>query len=350
MKAVVFKRKGEVVLEDRSDPFIQDPKDAIVKVSLSSVCSSDIHIRHGLIEKAKEGIILGHEMIGEVIETGTEVKKYKIGDRVTVNCETFCGECFYCKHGFVNNCSVEGCGWVLGCRIDGGQAEYVRVPYADNGLDKIPDNVSDEAALFVGDILATGYWAADIGDLHPGDSVVVLGAGPTGLCTSICARMYSPSMLVSVDISDERLDFAKKHNLADITINPLKENVLEIVQALTEGRGADRVFETAGGDNTFEMAWQIARCSGIVCLVAHYQEDPQKLPLRKMYGKNLVFKTGGVHANACAKTLELIKNGKLDTSFLITHRFPLNKAEEAYRMFEAQEDNVIKVAITPWQY
>lgn len=175
----------------------------------------------------------------------------------------------------------------------------------------------------------------------------MIGAGPTGLCTAMCARLYSPARLAVIDVSDERLEFAKAHGLADLTINPLREDPLEIVRGLTDGRGADRVFEVAGGRNTFEMAWRLARCSGTVCLVAHYEEDPQKLPLREMYGKNLVFKTGGVHANACAKTLSLIEAGMLDTRPLITHRIPLDDALEGYRLFEAQEDHVIKVAITP---
>ncbi|WP_235837561.1 alcohol dehydrogenase [Clostridium sp. Marseille-P3244] len=345
MKAVVFSKLGEIRLEERPVPVIRHPKDAIVRVTMAAICSSDIHIKHGMIARAKEGVILGHEIVGEVVETGPDVCKLKKGDRVTVNNETFCGECFYCKRGYVNNC-VNG-GWMLGCVEDGGQAEYVRVAYADNCCDLIPDGVSDEQAMLVGDVLATGFWAAEIGELHPGDTAVVLGAGPTGLCTSICARLYSPARLISVDISDERLAFAKRHGYADITINSSREDVEEIVKSLTDGRGADRLFECAGGKNTFGMAWQTTRPSGIVCLVAHYEEDPQKLPLRRMYGKNLVFKTGGVHANACAKTLDLIKEGKLDTAPLITHRYALKDALEGYRLFENQEDGVIKVVLTP---
>lgn len=345
MKAVVFKERGKVVVEERPVPVIRDPKDAIVRVTLAAICSSDIHIKHGMIERAKEGIILGHEIVGEVVEAGADVRKIKKGDRVTVNNESFCGECFFCKRGYVNNC--ENGGWMLGCVEDGGQAEYVRVAYADNCCDVIPEGVSYEQAMLVGDVLATGFWAAEIGGIRPGDTAVVIGAGPTGLCTSMSARLYGPSRLISIDISDERLDFAKEHGLADITINSKKEDALEIVRSLTDGRGADRLFECAGGRDTFEMAWQITRPSGIVCLVAHYEDDPQKLPLRRMYGKNLTFKTGGVHANACAKTLDLIKEGKLDTAPLITHRFALADALEGYRLFEDQEDGVIKVVLEP---
>ena len=345
MKAVVFKELGKVVVEDRPVPAIKDSKDAIVRVTKAAICSSDIHIKHGMIARAKEGTILGHEIVGEIVETGADVSKVKKGDRVTVNNETFCGECFFCRRGYVNNCSNGG--WMLGCVEDGGQAEYVRVAYADNCCDIIPEGVSDDQAMLVGDVLATGFWAAEIGEIKPGDTAVVIGTGPTGLCTSMCARLYTPARLISIDISDERLAFAKEHGLADITINSKKEDALEIVRSLTDGRGADRLFECAGGANTFEMAWQITRPSGIVCLVAHYEDDPQKLPLRKMYGKNLVFKTGGVHANACAKTLDLIREGKLDTMPLITHRYALSDALEGYRLFENQEDGVIKVVLEP---
>lgn len=345
MKAVVFQELGKAAVEERPIPCIEDPKDAIVRVTLAAICSSDIHIKHGMIARAKEGVILGHEIVGEIVEAGAGVRKLKAGDRVTVNNETFCGECFFCRRGYVNNC--EQGGWMLGCVQDGGQAEYVRVPYADNCCNIIPEGVSYEQAMLVGDVLATGFWAAEIGEIRPGDTAVVIGAGPTGLCTSMCARLYSPARLISIDLSEERLAFAKRHGLADIMIHAGKEDPLEIVRSLTEGRGADRLFECAGGRNTFEMAWQITRPSGIVCFVAHYEEDPQKLPLRRMYGKNLVFKTGGVHANACARTLDLIKEGRLDTLPLITHRFALSDAMEGYRLFESQKDGVIKVVLEP---
>ena len=205
--------------------------------------------------------------------------------------ESFCGECYFCKRGFVNNC-VEG-GWELGCRIDGCQAEYVRVPIADNGLTSIPDDVSDEAALFNGDILATGYWAASIGEIKPADTVVVLGAGPTGLCTLMSIRLYSPAKVIVVDVSDARMALAKEKGLADVCLNPNTVDVEAEILKLTDGRGADRVFEVAGGDDTFQMAWKVARPNAIVVLVALYAKK-QTLPLHMMYGKNLTFKTGDI--------------------------------------------------------
>lgn len=346
MKAVVYKGIGDFQLEERPVPEIIDSKDAIVKVTLTSICSSDIHIKHGAVPKAVPGTIVGHEFVGEVIQVGSGVKKFKPGDRVTVNVETFCGECFFCKRGFVNNCQDKDGGWALGCRIDGGQAEYARVPYADNGLNLIPEKVTNEQALFVGDILATGYWAAAISEIKPADTVVVLGAGPTGLCALECIKLYGPEKVIVVDTMDERLALAKEHGVADITINPLKENVEEVVLTHTYGRGADVVLEVAGGKETFQMAWKVARPNAIVSIVALY-EEAQQMPLPQMYGKNLTFKTGGVDASACEDILKLIACGKIDTTYLITHKEKLENIMEAYKIFENKEDGVIKIAIEP---
>ncbi|MDO5110683.1 MAG: alcohol dehydrogenase [Clostridia bacterium] len=346
MKAVVYRGKEQLGLVDRPMPKILAPEDAIVRVTRSTICSSDLHILHGSVPRAKEGVILGHEFVGVVTQVGTGVKKCRVGERVAVNVETFCGDCFYCRRGFVNNC--EKGGWELGCRIDGCQAEFVRVPLADQGLHPIPDTVSDEDALLVGDVLSTGYWAAQIGEIEPASTVAVLGAGPTGLCTMMCARLYSPACIVAIDVNDERLSLARANGLCDIALNPARDDVEARLQALTEGRGADRVFEVAGAKDTFEMAWRIARPSAIVVLVALYPEA-QSLPLHLMYGKNLTFKTGGVHANACGDILRLIEAGRLDTSCLLTHRAPLNDVLTGYRTFESMRDGCIKWVITPYE-
>ena len=346
MKAVVYKGKGILALEDRPVPGILDEKDAIVKVTLTTICSSDIHIKHGAVPKAVPGTILGHEFVGEVVETGSGVRKVKAGDRVSVNVETFCGECFFCKRGFVNNCQDPQGGWALGCRIDGGQAEYVRVPYADNGLTVIPDGVTDEQALFNGDILSTGYWAADIGKIRPGDTVAVIGAGPTGLCTMACARLYTPARILAIDTDPYRLDLAKKKGLADVTLIPGEGDLPEKVRDLTEGRGADVVLEVAGGEDTFQTAWQSARPNAVVVVVAMY-EEPQALPLPDMYGKNLTFRTGGVDGHYGQEIMDLTARGKLDVSFLITHRCRLDEIMDAYEIFEHKKEHVIKFAVKP---
>ena len=344
MKAVVYKGKGKIALENRPVPKIQDDRDAIIKVTLTTICSSDIHIKHGAVPRAVPGTILGHEFVGRVVETGSAVKKINPGDRVSVNVETFCGECFFCKRGFVNNCTDPDGGWALGCRIDGGQAEYVRIPFADNGLTVIPDHVPDEQALFNGDILSTGYWAAKIGELNPADTVAVIGAGPTGLCTMMCTRLYTPARIIAIDTDEYRLNLAKEKGLADITLVPGRDDPEKVIKELTDGRGADTVFEVAGGVDTFQTAWKIARPNAVVVVVAMY-EEAQELPLPDMYGKNLVFKTGGVDGSYCREIMDLTACGKLDAGFLITHRCSLNDIMNAYDIFENKKDHVIKYAV-----
>ena len=358
MKAVVFNKVGSVTLEERPVPVIKDPGDAIVEVTLTTICSSDIHIKHGAVPRAVPGTILGHEFVGKVIETGSAVTKVKPGDRVALNVETFCGECFYCRQGYVNNCEDEHGGWALGCRIDGGQCEYCRIPFADNGLTKIPDHVTDEAALFTGDILSTGYWAAKIAKLKPAQTVAVIGAGPTGLCTMMSAKLYSPAKMIVIDTDSSRLQLAKEEGYADVIIAPdykedgtfdakaFQEKVMKAVREESHGRGADVVFEVAGAKDTFEMAWKIARPNANVIVVALY-EEAQTLPLPDMYGKNLTFKTGGVDGSYCDEIMELLASGKLDTGCLITHRTTLDHIMEAYDVFEHKKDGVIKYAIRP---
>ena len=344
MKAVVYKGKGKIALENRPVPKIQDDRDAIIKVTLTTICSSDIHIKHGAVPRAVPGTILGHEFVGRVVETGSAVKKINPGDRVSVNVETFCGECFFCKRGFVNNCTDPDGGWALGCRIDGGQAEYVRIPFADNGLTVIPDHVSDEQALFNGDILSTGYWAAKIGEINPADTVAVIGAGPAGLCTMMCARLYTPARIIVIDTDEYRLNLSKEKGLADITLIPGRDDPEKVIKELTDGRGADTVFEVAGGTDTFQTAWKIARPNAVVVVVAMY-EEAQELPLPDMYGKNLVFKTGGVDGSYCREIMDLTACGKIDAGFLITHRCALNDIMNAYDIFENKKDHVIKYAV-----
>lgn len=287
MKAYTYVEKGCFELLDKPKPVMMDSKDAIVRVTLSSICSSDLHIKHGSVPRSMPGITVGHEMVGIVEQVGSDVKTVSPGDRVTVNVETYCGECFFCKKGYVNNCSDPNGGWALGCRIDGGQTEYVRVPYADQGLNRIPDNVTDTQA------------------------------------------------------SSERRAFVQQHYPAVTVIGP--EDCLKFAHSLVRG-GADVVIEVAGAEDTFELAWKSARPNAIVTVVALY-DKPQLLPLPDMYGKNLTFKTGGVDGCDCAEILSLIEDGKIDTVPLITHRFPLSRIAEAYRLFENKEDGVIKVAI-----
>lgn len=343
MLAYTYVEHGKFELREKPEAKIKDPKDAIVRVTLSSICTSDLHIKHGSVPRAIPGITVGHEMVGIVEKTGSEVTSVKPGDRVTVNVETFCGECFFCRHGYVNNCTAPGGGWALGCRIDGGQAEYVRVPYADRGLNRIPGTVSDEQALFVGDLLATGFWAARISEISEDDTVLIIGAGPTGICTLLCVMLKKPRRIIVCEKSPERTRFIREHYPDILTTAP--ENCKDFVLRNSDHGGADIVLEVAGTEDTFRLAWQCARPNATVTVVALY-DTPQLLPLPDMYGKNLTFKTGGVDGCDCAEILTLIEQGKIDTTPLITHRLPLTEIEEAYRIFENKLDNVIKIAIS----
>ena len=342
MKAYTYIEKGHFALVEKPRPALLEPTDAIVRVTLGSICSTDLHIKHGSVPRAVPGITVGHEMVGIVEEAGPQVSGVKVGDRVTVNVETFCGECFFCRHGYVNNCTSPHGGWALGCRIDGGQTQYVRVPLATQGLCRIPDTVSDEQALLVGDVLATGFWAARISDITPEDTVLIIGAGPTGICTLLCVMLKQPKRIIVCEPSEERRQFVRTHYPEVLLTTP--DECEEFVRQNSDHGGADRVLEVAGARDTFQLAWRCARPNATVTVVALYDE-PQVLPLPQMYGKNLTFKTGGVDGCDCEEVLGLIEQGKIDTTPLITHRFPLERIEEAYRLFENKEDGVIKVAI-----
>lgn len=344
MLAYVYKDKGRFALEERQKPTLTDPKDAIVKITLASICTSDLHIKHGFVPRAVKGITVGHEAVGIVEEVGEEVKNVKVGDRVAINVETFCGECFFCKRGYVNNCTDKTGGWALGCRMDGLQAEYAKVPFANTGLTKIPDNVSDEEALFVGDILATGYWAADISGTEKGDVALVIGAGPTGICTLLSVAHKEPGRIIVCEKDEARRALAKKMCPSVETVTP--EKLESYIKQTCERGGADVVFEVAGAEDTFELAWKCARPNATVVVVAMY-DKPQVLPLPDMYGKNLTFKTGGVDGCKCGEILSLISAGKIDTTPLVTHTFALKDIEKAYDLFENRKDGVIKIAVKP---
>ena len=342
MLAYTYVERGKFELQEKQKPALQDDRDAIIRVTLASICTSDLHIKHGSVPRAVPGVTVGHEMVGVVEAVGLAVAAVKPGDRVAVNVETFCGECFFCKHGYVNNCTDPNGGWALGCRIDGGQAEYVRVPYADQGLNRIPANVSDRQALLVGDVLATGFWAVRISEIAPEDTVLIIGAGPTGICTLLCALLKRPARVIVCEKDAARLRFVREHYPEVLTVEPV--HALEFVRANSSHGGADVVLEAAGAEETFRLAWKCARPNAVVTIVALYNGS-QILPLPEMYGKNLTFKTGGVDGCDCGEILELISQGKLDTEPLITHTYPLKEIAAAYALFENRRDGVMKVAI-----
>ena len=342
MRAYTYFGNGRLQLVDKPVPALRDGKDAVVRVTLASICTSDLHIKHGSVQRAVPGTTIGHEMVGVVEAVGDGVKNVQPGDRVAVNVETFCGECFFCEHGWVNNCLDPDGGWALGCRIDGGLAEYVRVPHADTGLSRIPDGVSDEQALFTGDILATGYWAAKISEIGSEDTVLIIGGGPTGICTLACVLLKNPGRVILCDRHPERLELVNRHYPGVLTTGP--DGLEDFVLAHSAHGGADRVIECGGSDESFQLAWQCARPNAVVTVVALY-DRAQTLPLPEMYGKNLIFKTGGVDGCDCGEILRLIAAGKIDTTPLITHRCALSGIEDAFELFEQRRDGVIKVAV-----
>ncbi|MGI5895133.1 MAG: alcohol dehydrogenase [Candidatus Merdivicinus sp.] len=342
MLAYTYIERGKFELRDKPIPELLEEEDAIVKVTLSSICTSDLHIKHGSVPRAVPGITVGHEMVGIVKKTGKKVSNVKVGDRVVVNVETFCGNCFFCQHGWVNNCTNPQGGWALGCRIDGGQAEYVRVPLANQGLTKIPDSVTDEEALFVGDILATGYWAADISEIQPEDTVLIIGAGPTGICTLECVLQKVPQKIIVCEKQMDRIQFVREHYPQVSIVQP--EEAVDFVKQQSSHGGADVVLEVAGSEESFMLAWQCARPNAIVTIVALYNQA-QILPLPDMYGKNLTFKTGGVDGCKCPEILEQIAKGKIQTAHLITETYSLAEIEAAYERFEKHEDGTMKIAI-----
>ena len=341
MLAAVWDGGALPVLTRRPVPRLQEPGDALVRVTRSTICTSDLHILHGAVPRAVPGIVLGHEFAGQVVAVGPAVQKLRPGDRVAANCETFCGDCWFCRRGYVNNCQQGG--WLLGCRIDGCQAEYVRVPCADQCLYPLPDGVSEEDALFVGDILASGYWGALQCDIRPGDTVAVVGGGPVGLCAAQCARLLGAGRVVILEPVPSRRALALAEGLADVAVDPSGGEAL--LRDMTDGRGADSVIEAAGAKDTFELAWRVARPNAVVSVVAMYESDPV-LPLPRMYGKNLIFKTGGVDACRCPELVELIARKQLRTGFLITHRGKLENLLEGYRVFSQHLDGCLKWVVT----
>lgn len=343
MLAYTYVAKEDFRLLDKPVPQLVEDTDAIVRVTLSSICTSDLHIMHGSVPRAVMGVTVGHEAVGEVIEIGDKVRKVKTGDRVSINVETFCGECFFCRHGWVNNCTLPDGGWALGCRIDGCQAAYVRVPRADCSLTVIPQNVTDRQALLAGDILATGFWSAKIADIEEGSDVLVIGAGPTGICSMLSARLKNPNRIFICDIDRVRLRFVQEHYPFAIPVPA--EKALDVIRSACPNGGADSVIEAAGTPESFRLAWQAARPNATVAVIALY-DAAQTLPLPDMYGKNLTFRTGGVDGCDGEKILSLISEGKLDASALVTHTFPIAEVAEAYRLFASKRDGVMKVALT----
>ena len=345
MKAIVYHGPGLKAWEEVPKPTIVDSTDVIVRVDTVTICGTDLHILKGDVPAVTDGRILGHEAVGTVEEVGSGVKTVKAGDRVLVSCITACGSCRYCREGQYGQC-LGGGGWILGHKINGTQAEYVRVPFADTSTYPVPDGVSDEQILMMADILPTGYEVGVLnGKVGPGDVVAVVGAGPIGLAAILGARLYSPSHIIAIDLADSRLEAAKQFG-ADLTINNGREDVVSIVKEMTDGLGADVSMEAVGVPAAFELAASLVRPGGRIANIGVHGE-PVTLHLEELWIKNVTITTGLVDTYSTPTLLGLIRSGMINPSPLVTHTFKMEQFEEAYDVFgRASETGALKVVLT----
>ena len=345
MQALVYHGPGEKEWESKSDPTIEQPTDAIVEIDTTTICGTDLHILKGDVPAVTDGRTLGHEAVGTVVETGSGVEDIQQGDKVLVSCISACGRCKYCRRGLQSQC-LSGGGWILGHLVDGTQAEYVRTPFADTSLYKVPEGLSDEQVLFLADILPTGFEIGVLnGGVKPGDTVVVVGAGPVGLAAIITAKLYGPGRIVAVDLDNSRLERAQEFG-ADVTINNSSENAVERVQEMTDGLGADVVMEAVGVPATFELCTELVCPGGRVANIGVHGE-PATLHLETLWIKSITITTGLVDAYSTLTLLKLVSEGRLDPTGLTTHRFELNEIMEAYEVFaDAANTNALKVTLS----
>lgn len=345
MKGVVFHGIGDISIEELDVPTIQRSSDAIVRITLSTICGSDLHLIHGQTVVDPESPI-GHECVGLIEAIGEDVSTFKAGDRVIVPTFVHCGNCFYCRKGSTSQCEkggIIGFGSIRG-GLGGAQTEYVRVPFADMSLVKTPDMLTDEDVLFVGDVVATAYFALENVPIKPGDTVAIVGPGPIGLCVQEIAPVFGAGKIIMIGTRDYRLTVARERGAT--IVNPNHENAVAKVMELTDGYGADVVVECAGNPEAFKIAFESVRKGGSVSLMGMWGE-PVEVPLNEMVMNNITIFTGLVDCDRLHETVKLIEAGRINTNFLITHRMKLDDILEAYRIFENKEDNVLKIAIRP---
>ena len=345
MRALVYHGPGQKAWEEVQKPHVAEDTDAVVRVDTVTICGTDLHILKGDVPAVTDGRILGHEAVGTVEAVGSGVKTVKVGDRVLVSCITSCGTCRYCREGRSGQC-LGGGGWILGHKIDGTQAEYVRVPFADLSTYPVPDGVTDEELLMLADILPTGYEVGVLnGDVQPGDVVAVVGSGPIGLSAITGARLFSPSHVVAVDLADSRLEAAKQFG-ADVTVNNGRQDPLSVVNSLTDGLGADVTIEAVGVPATFELAVALSRPGGRIANIGVHGE-PATLHLEEQWIRNVTITTGLVDAYSTPTLLRLLTTHQIDAARFITHHFGLDDFAEAYEVFgNAADTGALKVVLT----
>ncbi len=345
MRALVYHGPGVKAWEDVPKPAVIADTDAIVRVDATTICGTDLHILKGDVPAVTDGRILGHEAVGTVESVGSGVKTVKAGDRVLVSCISSCGTCRYCREGHAGQC-LGGGGWILGHKIDGTQAEYVRVPFADTSTYPLPAGASDEDILMMADILPTAYEVGVLnGNVQPGDVVAIVGAGPIGLAAITGARLFSPSHVVAIDLADIRLDAAKNFG-ADIVVNNGRQDPLEVIRELTDGLGADVAIEAVGVPATFELAARLIRPGGHIANIGVHGE-PATLHLEDLWIKNVTITTGLVDAYATVTLLHLLETHQVDAGRFITHHFTLDEFDAAYDVFgRAAETGALKVVLS----
>jgi alcohol dehydrogenase len=344
MKALVYHGPGERGWDTIDDPTIIDPTDAIVRIDTSTICGSDLHILKGDVPETLPGTVLGHEAVGTVQEVGSAVTTFAAGDRVLLSCVSACGRCRYCKKGHYGQC-LGGGGWIFGHTINGLQAEYARVPFADNSLYKFPETLADEQVLFLADILPTAFEVGVLnGAIAPGDVVAIVGAGPVGLAAILTAKLFTPARIVSIDLADSRLESALKFG-ADITINNGREDPLALVMEMTDGLGADVALEAVGVPQTFELATSLIRPGGHVANIGVHGK-PAELHLEKLWTRDVTITTGLVDTFSIPQLLSLITSGRLDPSLFATHHYALDDTMAAYDTFaDAANSGALKVVL-----
>jgi alcohol dehydrogenase len=349
MKALVYHGPGNKAWEEVPDPTIQQPTDVVVRVETTTICGTDLHILKGDVPAVVEGRILGHEGVGTIVEVGSAVTTHAVGDRVIISCISACGACSYCHQGLYAHCLADegapGIGWVFGHLIDGTQAELVRVPFADNSLYRVPEGVSDDAAVMLSDILPTGFEiGVRYGKVEPGDVVAVVGAGPVGLAAMMTCGLYGPSRVIALDLDPNRLDQALGFGATD-AVNSADSDWAEQVMAMTDGLGVDVAIEAVGVPATFEACAKIVRPGGSVANVGVHG-SPVELALQDLWIQDIAITMGLVSTSTTPMLLKLVAQHKLDAARFATHHFSFDQFLEAYDTFgDAADTKALKVVL-----
>jgi alcohol dehydrogenase len=345
MRAVVYHGPGKKSWDEVEDPAVQEDTDAVVRVDTVTICGTDLHILKGDVPAVTDGRVLGHEAVGTVTEVGSGVKNVLPGDRVLVSCISACGRCRFCRESRYGQC-LGGGGWILGHRIDGTQAELVRVPFADNSTYPIPEQVTDEQVLMIADILPTGYEVGVLnGGVRPGDTVAVVGAGPIGLAAILTAKLFSPSQVIAIDLADSRLEAARRFG-ADLTVNNREPDPVARIHELTGGLGVDVAMEAVGVPDTFTLCTRLVRPGGRIANIGVHG-TPATLDLQDLWIKDITITTGLVDTYSTPTLLRLLAAGQLDAARFVTHRFALDEMMAAYDTFaRANETSALKVVLS----